>query len=333
MCNRETGEMPATSNTGERPSVFVGSSTEGVGFAKAIQVVLDESCEVELWSQGVFGLSEGTLESLISALDRFDFAVLVLSVDDLIVSRGEIHASARDNVLFELGLFIGRLGRERTFIVFDRTNPPKLPSDLAGVTTATFQPHASGNIQAAMGAPCTKIEQHITRLGPRESTRLRRLSKVAADFEVVSADAQDLLSLLARSRAVELGIISEQFGMVIEPAKLDLILRDLRDLEERLADKDRSVLSEAEQEILFAASGDGAIVVIETDELIYPFLRVGGMTLGDERDVESLAAYWNALKSLEGRQLVEHVEGNLFRMTANGFVWAKRLVPRGKDTP
>src|SRR5712664_637953 len=80
---RRKEEMSAIPKISERPSVFVGSSSEGVTFAKAIQVVLDESCEVELWSQGVFGLSEGTLESLISALDRFDFAVLVLSADDL----------------------------------------------------------------------------------------------------------------------------------------------------------------------------------------------------------------------------------------------------------
>ena len=315
----------------ERPSVFVGSSREGVTFARAIQVVLDESCEVELWSQGVFGLSEGNLESLISALDRFDFAVLVLSADDLVASRGEVHASARDNVLFELGLFIGRLGRERTFIVFDRTNPPKLPSDLAGVTPVTFQPHTSGNTEAAMGAACTKIEKHITRMGRRESTRLRRLSKVAADFEIVSADAQDLLSLLARSRAVELGILSEQVGAVIEPKKLNLIQRDLQDLEKRLADKDRSTLSEAEQEILLAASGDGAIHVIEAEQLLYPLLEIGGRDLGHESDAKSLATYWNALQALQVRQLVEHVQGGLYRLTANGFVWASRLTPHEVD--
>src|SRR5262245_38634603 len=117
--------------TTQRSTVFVGSSTEGLAVAKAIQIGLDESCQVELWSQGAFGLSEGTLESLMSSANRFDFAVLVLSADDLLVSRGEVRASPRDNVLFELGLFVGRLGRERTFIVYDRTNPPKLPSDLA----------------------------------------------------------------------------------------------------------------------------------------------------------------------------------------------------------
>lgn len=50
-----------------RPALFVGSSSEGQRIAGAVQVVLDPVCEVELWTQGVFGLTQGTLESLITA--------------------------------------------------------------------------------------------------------------------------------------------------------------------------------------------------------------------------------------------------------------------------
>jgi predicted nucleotide-binding protein len=102
--------------TPPRPSVFVGSSSEGLNVARNIQALLDRECEVKLWDQGVFGLSTGTLESLVLALDEFDFAILVLTPDDMILSRGQEHPSARDNVLFELGLFMGGLGRPRTFI-------------------------------------------------------------------------------------------------------------------------------------------------------------------------------------------------------------------------
>jgi isopentenyldiphosphate isomerase len=154
-----------------RPSVFVGSSSEGLDIALNIQVILDEECEVTVWSQGVFGLSTGTLESLVLALDQFDFAILVLTPDDMTVTRSVERQTARDNVLFELGLFMGALGRLRTFIVYDRTAKLALPSDLAGVCAADYAPHTSGNLRAALGAPTTNILQAIRKLGFRERSR------------------------------------------------------------------------------------------------------------------------------------------------------------------
>src|SRR3989338_7277274 len=99
-----------------RPSVFVGSSAEGLPIAEAVQLNLDRACEVVLWSQGVFGLSSGTLETLVDKAADFDFAVLVVTPDDMTQSRGKSQQSPRDNVLLELGLFIGVLGRKRSFV-------------------------------------------------------------------------------------------------------------------------------------------------------------------------------------------------------------------------
>ena len=36
--------------TPSRPAVFIGSSAEGLETAKAIQIMLDRTCEVQLWS-------------------------------------------------------------------------------------------------------------------------------------------------------------------------------------------------------------------------------------------------------------------------------------------
>jgi len=218
-----------------KPSVFVGSSSEGLPLAKAVQLLLDQTCEVEVWSQGVFGLTQGTLESLVLALDRFDFAVLVLTADDLTISRGTERPAARDNVLFELGLFVGGLGRDRTFMLFDRRHPPALPTDLAGVTAATFEPHSSGNLEAALGAACTRIQNAIQKLGVRESQKVQRLSEATATMQGAGSQMRELIRLMARSRKVELDIISAQFGPLLEPAKLVEMKRDLRDLEAMLA--------------------------------------------------------------------------------------------------
>ena len=40
---------------------------------------------------------------------------MVGTADDQLTLRDEAQQSARDNVLFELGLFTGRLGREKFF--------------------------------------------------------------------------------------------------------------------------------------------------------------------------------------------------------------------------
>ena len=170
------------------------------------------------------------------ALSRFDFAVLVLTADDLTTSRGTERAAARDNVLFELGLFIGSLSRDRTFMVYDRTNPPALPSDLAGITAATFAPHTSGNLEAALGAPCAKIRSAVERLGIRKDKGFQDLEKATLNVEGVGATMQSLLRLLARSRKVELDIIATQFGSMIGSEQLQQMKRDLADLQRTLGE-------------------------------------------------------------------------------------------------
>ena len=145
-----------------KPSVFVGSSSEGLEFARAIRTLLVPDAEVNVWQEGFFRVGDVTVEALLNALPRFDFAVLVLSPDDVTTSRANITASPRDNVIFELGLFMGRLGRSRTFMVRPRETAVKLPSDVAGITAAMYDwPRADGDMRAAVGAACDDIRQAI----------------------------------------------------------------------------------------------------------------------------------------------------------------------------
>jgi hypothetical protein len=129
---------------------------------------------------------------------------------------------------------MGGLGRSRTFIVYDRTAGLKLPTDLAGVSAATFEPHANGNLQSALGAAATLVEEQVGRLGVRDRERFKQLSEAAQGFDSAAAQMQKLVELIARSRKVELDIISTQFGPLIDPDKLSQINRDLSDLEETL---------------------------------------------------------------------------------------------------
>ncbi len=146
--------------------VFIGSSTEGLDIAKALQVLLDHEFEVTIWSQGVYGLTYGTLEELVKQKDSFDFAILILTPDDLKVMRNQTKNTPRDNVLLELGIFIGSHGRERTFFVIDRDKKIDLPTDLAGITPVDYSIHSDGNLRSSVGAASTILSSTMKKIGP-----------------------------------------------------------------------------------------------------------------------------------------------------------------------
>ena len=162
--NQPTPIMKQEESTG-KPAIFIGSSKEGIKIARAVEAQLQYHAEVTLWSNGPFGLGEGALESLVKSLRKFDFAALVLTPDDVTESRGKELQSPRDNVVFELGLFMGRIGRFRTFIMYNSDEVMKLPSDLAGVTPATFMNRSDGNVRAQVSPACTLVMESIERLG------------------------------------------------------------------------------------------------------------------------------------------------------------------------
>ncbi len=150
----------------KRLRVFIGSSSQGKRVGEALKVLLDEQFAAALWSQGVFALSRTYIESLEEELDRADFAVLVLTPDDVTTSRDETLDSPRDNVMFELGLFTGRLGRDRCFIVRGEEEI-KLPSDLAGINMAKYRTSDSGMSSVDAGAAAIQIKRAIEAQGPR----------------------------------------------------------------------------------------------------------------------------------------------------------------------
>ena len=98
-----------------RPTVFVGSSSEGLVFAREIANQLRDVAEVTVWDEGVFTPGNTYLETLTLSTQRFDFGIFLFTADDSVTSRGHEGVGPRDNVLFELGLFMGRIGRTRGF--------------------------------------------------------------------------------------------------------------------------------------------------------------------------------------------------------------------------
>lgn len=188
-----------------KPSLFIGSSSEGLDFARAVRTSLRDDVEVTLWNEGFFALGNTFIESLVTALPRFDFAVLVLTPDDLLQSRASELLSPRDNVLFELGLFMGRLGRSRTFILHQRAPAPKIPSDLAGVTTAVYDwPRQDDrNYLAAVGAACDNIRQVIRELGPSQQKTAQAIGELTSRQD---RQQQELAQQQAQIRSLQVAL-------------------------------------------------------------------------------------------------------------------------------
>ena len=149
------------------PRMFIGSTAEALNVARAVQQELDHDMEITLWNQNVFEPGNATWLDLVDQArsKKFDFALLVLGAEDQVISRGVTSQSPRDNVLLELGLFAGALGRERTLFLYDRSNRPKIASDLAGIMALQYRGDRSDeNLRSAVGPACEEIRKHIKRL-------------------------------------------------------------------------------------------------------------------------------------------------------------------------
>ena len=141
-----------------RPTLFVGSSSEGLDVAYAAQRNLEDDADVVVWTQGIFELSKSYLESLLDALGEAEFGLFVFTPDDISRIRGTKVTTARDNVVFELGLFIGRLGRGRTYVLMPKGVADfHLPSDLLGLHTATYRPPVRADRLLAASAECLRM--------------------------------------------------------------------------------------------------------------------------------------------------------------------------------
>lgn len=189
-----------------RPTVFVGSSSEGKAVARAFKVELEDQadCEVSIWSEGVFSPGSYSMDSLVNAARTSDFAVMVATPDDKGESRGLASYFPRDNILLELGLFIGALGLERSLILCPAENSPKLPSDLAGVTRL---PNYSTRRKPreAMTSPAMSAAEVIVKLGRRQ-----HLSDSTDRYSFQGASAgRALLMDHATELARELDLLSE----------------------------------------------------------------------------------------------------------------------------
>lgn len=191
-----------------KPRLFIGSSVEGRTVADAVQTALEHLVEAVVWDQDVFPPSFGTMETLVDATREFDYAAIVMTADDILIKRAVQTMAPRDNLLFEVGLFTGALGRARTFVIHPRDKNLEFPSDFKGVTLLSFDGKRSdNNIFAAVGPACARMKSamglmKVKRLRHRE--RLGRCSDSVHPMAFAASSARALLGCRRRGSSARL---------------------------------------------------------------------------------------------------------------------------------
>jgi predicted nucleotide-binding protein len=114
------------------------------------------------------------------ALNTFDFAIFVFTADDPINYKNEEFLAVRDNVIFEAGLFIGKLGTEKVFFIKPRNSSKiKLPTDLLGITPGDYN-DTNSNLNAAVGPFCNQVRKSLKKfqIGSNQTLPQFNLTKI-----------------------------------------------------------------------------------------------------------------------------------------------------------
>lgn len=173
----------------DKPTVFIASSSEAITVAEAVHIKLEQETRVKLW-ENAFDLSSITITTLISKTKEVDYAVFVFHPDDKTLIRENEYSSVRDNVVLELGMFIGSIGLERCFILVPRSAEStfRLPTDLAGVTASYYDDQEPDVMDAVTGC-YAKIKQTIKKL---EATKTK--TKITGETEILHQQLQNTQS-------------------------------------------------------------------------------------------------------------------------------------------
>lgn len=151
-----------------RPVIFIGSSSEALSIAYTVKSELEKTdCLVRIWTDNVFIASSFAIVDLEDQIRTADFAILVMTPDDTVTSRERSAGAPRDNVIFELGLFMGAITHSRTFLLIPNGVEVKIPSDLLGLKPLIYDLEASAGSHTSLNAVIDEISRVVGVLGTK----------------------------------------------------------------------------------------------------------------------------------------------------------------------
>jgi predicted nucleotide-binding protein len=160
------------------PSVFIGSSSAALDLARRLKAALGDAVRAEIWDENAIktnpdgSYTDGAvMANLFQTARLYDYAIMILRPDDTLKTVDEkgqpIDLSIpRDNVIFELGLFMGAIGGRRALAVVSHgATAVRLPSDLFGFDQVTLAGEDEASVQAAAPLILGKIMDSYNSVG------------------------------------------------------------------------------------------------------------------------------------------------------------------------
>jgi len=150
--------------TDETARVLIISSPEALKIAEAAEKHLAcATLTCKIWTKGVFRTSPYAIESLEQQLDETDFAIVIATADDAVIPSVNL---AHDDIIFELGLAVGRLGRHRAFLLDpNKTGDIHLP-DASGLVSIPCRPARGQDFTTRLKKVCTHLRKVFSDIGP-----------------------------------------------------------------------------------------------------------------------------------------------------------------------
>jgi hypothetical protein len=121
----------------DNAKIFIASSETTSDLAQMLRNELNntEYCETDTWRDAINAAGAQTkVDALEQWIKKYDFAVIIFSKADMGVAE---EMKTRDDCIFEAGLFMAAIGRNRCFLL-SSVGENDLPSDLRGIIQVKF---------------------------------------------------------------------------------------------------------------------------------------------------------------------------------------------------
>ncbi|ADB42928.1 TIR domain-containing protein [Spirosoma linguale] len=109
-----------------------------------------------------------TIIEKFSDYSNVSYAIVLLSADDLAHSKHENDEKsryrARQNVILELGYFLGKLGRNKVLTLFEASKNIEIPSDFSGVLYVPYDGNESWKFTVAKELKAVGFDLDVNRL-------------------------------------------------------------------------------------------------------------------------------------------------------------------------